>query len=254
MYIGQTSDAVGGFALFVDTNQNATLIGGYLFNDAGGDAIYGSCVVDGSGNGHSDIANVTTSFSISAAGSVSLNASADDSSFSFQMLGTNVSSGTFLSVSGFYRTNLAGSTDLEAIVAPDGWIYFSSPNHGGGGRAQVTAYGQAVTESSLGHSVSMFTLNQNATLNISSYVLNRVDSLPGPSPTMGAQQLKIANAQFIFSASGLTLGSTNIIQTCTNLNLGNWVSVVTNIANADTVTFTNTAAASRKFYRLMQLH
>jgi len=32
------------------------------------------------------------------------------------------------------------------------------------------------------------------------------------------------------------------------------MAAITNIANADTITFTDAAAASRKFYRLLQLH
>jgi hypothetical protein len=87
-----------------------------------------------------------------------------------------------------------------------------------------------------------------------SFILKRVDSLPVPIPMLGALQMKIENNQFIFSVSGLTPGSTNIIQACADLNLANWVSVVTNVANAGTATFTNTATASRQFYRLKQLN
>jgi hypothetical protein len=173
------------------------------------------------------------------------------------MAGSLVGSGTFLSVSGYYSTNLTGSTDLEAIVAPDGWIYFSSPNHGGGGRAEIAAYGQAVTENSLGHSISMFTLNQNATLNLTgstqgNYTLTREDSLP-TTPVLGAAELNLANGQFIFSATGLSVGSTNILQACADLNSANWVSVATNVATGGTGSFTNAVVASRQFFRLVQL-
>jgi uncharacterized repeat protein (TIGR03803 family) len=187
IYIGQTSDAVGGFALFVDTNQNAVLIGGYLYNDDDGTAFYGSCVVDAGGNGYSDIANVTTSFTISAAGSVSLTASADDSSFSYQMQGFKVLSGPFLSTAGLYTLDLGAGQTLTAIVAANGWIYRDSPSYGGGGRVQVTGYGQSATESSLGHSVNTFILNQNGTLTLNgSSTMNRVDSLPAPPVMQGA--------------------------------------------------------------------
>ncbi len=254
IYIGQTSDAVGGFALFVDTNQNATLIGGYLYNDDNGNAFYGSCVVAPGGNGYSDISNVTTSFTISPSGSVSLNANDDSAAFSYQMQGYNVLSGAFLSTSGLYTVDLGGGKTLTAIVAPNGWIYRDSPSYGGGGRVQVTAYGQSATESSLGHTVGTFILNQNATIVYSgSYTMNRVDSLPAPLPMLGTPKVNMANHQFVFSVSGLTPGSTNVIQACADLNLADWVSVATNVANADTATFTNMAAASRQFYRLIQL-
>jgi len=254
IYIGQTTDAVGGFALFVDTNQNATLIGGYLYNDDSGNAFYGSCVVGSGGSGYSDISNVTTSFTIFPSGSVSLNASADDDSFSYQMQGSNILSGPFLSTAGLYTVALGGGQTLTAIAAPDGWIYRDSPSYGGGGRVQVTAYGQSFTESSLGHMVGTFILNQNATITYDgSYTMNRVGSLPAPVPMLGTSQANMANGQFIFSVSGLTPGSTNIIQTCADLNLADWVSVATNVANADTATFTNPATVSRQFYRLIQL-
>ncbi len=256
VYVGQTSDSLGGFALFVDTNQNAVLIGGYLYNDDDGDPFYGSCTVDAGGNGHSDIANVTTSFTISPGGSVSFNGSADDGSYSNQMEGSLVASGPFLSVSGLYSIDLSGGQTLTAIVAPNGLIYRDSPSYGGGGRVQVTAYGQSATESSLGHMVSNFVLNQNATITLSgTMTLNRVDPLPVPAPVpmLGAAQMKMANGQFIFSASGLTQGSTNILQTCADPNLANWISIATNVANASTITLTNAVTASRQFYRVVQL-
>ncbi|HUD46490.1 MAG TPA: choice-of-anchor tandem repeat GloVer-containing protein [Candidatus Baltobacteraceae bacterium] len=165
----------------MDTNQNAVLIGGYLYNDDDGTAFYGSCVVDAGGNGYSDIANVTTSFTISAAGSVSLTASADDSSFSYQMQGFKVLSGPFLSTAGLYTLDLGAGQTLTAIVAANGWIYRDSPSYGGGGRVQVTGYGQSATESSLGHSVNTFILNQNATVTLNgSSTMNRADSVPTP--------------------------------------------------------------------------
>lgn len=257
VYVGQTSDGLGGFALFVDANQHAVLIGGYLYNDDDGDSLYGSCTVNANGTGSSDISGITNSFSISSDGSVSVIGGDDGDSYSYNMEGSLVGSGTFQSVSGFYRTNLTVSTDLEAIVAPNGWIYFSSPNHGGGGRVEITAYGQAVTENSLGHSVSLFTLNQNATINLSgstqgNYALTRVDALP-TAPALGATELNLANGQFIFSATSLSVGSTNILQACADLNSANWVSVATNMATGGTASFTNAVVSSHQFFRLVQL-
>ena len=84
------------------------------------------------------------------------------------------------------------------------------------------------------------------------YALNRVDSLP-TTPTLGATQLKLANGQFIFGASGLTVGSTNILQTCADLNSANWVAVATNVTNASTASFTNAVGKPPQFYRMVQL-
>jgi len=106
---------------------------------------------------------------------------------------------------------------------------------------------------SLGHNVNTFTLSQNAVIDLSgTYMLNRVDPFP-TTPVLGAPELNLANGQFIFSASGLSVGSTNILQACANLNSANWVSVATNVANASTASFTNAVVASHQFYRLVQL-
>ena len=64
----------------------------------------------------------------------------------------------------------------------------------------------------------------------------------------------ILAGQFQFNASGLTVGKTNVLQTATNL-LGQattWVSVSTNIATANTMSFTDSAKQQRLF-RLIQL-
>jgi len=247
IYLGQTADGLGGFALFVNASQNALLIGGYRYNDDDGDALYGSCTVNASGGGSSDISGINTSFTISSNGSVNLLGSADDGSYSFQMAGSRDSSGPFLSVSGSYSGEISGQT-IQAIVTPDGWIYQSSPNHGGGARVQVTAYGQAATESSLGHAVNTATLSQSAQIDLSGVLtLNRVDSLP----MLGAAGL--TNGLFVFSATGLTIGGTNVLQTCSQLNPTNWVSIATNISSASTASFTNAVGGGTHFFRLLQL-
>src|SRR5579872_2167672 len=110
IYLGQTADGLGGFALFVDARQNALLIGGYDYNDDNGDALYGSCAVNASGSGSSDISGITTSFTISSNGSVSVLGSADDGSYSFPMAGSLDSNGPFLSVSGSYSGEISGQT------------------------------------------------------------------------------------------------------------------------------------------------
>jgi hypothetical protein len=58
---------------------------------------------------------------------------------------------------------------------------------------------------------------------------------------------------FQFDVSGLTVGKTNMIETITDPSAPNWVTVVTNVAAASTMTFTNSATNSTAFFRVVQL-
>jgi hypothetical protein len=65
---------------------------------------------------------------------------------------------------------------------------------------------------------------------------------------------RIAAGTFRFDVSGLAIGKTNILQTSTNLaSTTSWVPLVTNVASSSTMSFTNPAALSRRFFRLLQL-
>ncbi|HEV2329986.1 MAG TPA: Ig-like domain-containing protein [Verrucomicrobiae bacterium] len=58
---------------------------------------------------------------------------------------------------------------------------------------------------------------------------------------------------FQFTATGLTVGKTNILQSSTNLaSLVTWVSIATNVAANSSVTFTNPVNTGRLFFRLVQ--
>ena len=166
VYDGLTSDGVGGFVLFVDANQKAVLIGGEGYT-GDGDSLYASCTVDTNGNGHSDISGITVSFTISSDGSVAVSGGSDGGSYPYQMAGSIVANGPFLSVAGLYTAPYSGGITLQAIVAPDGWVYTATPNHGGGGRVHITAYNHSTTDSSLGSVVAALTLNQDAVLDSS---------------------------------------------------------------------------------------
>ena len=63
---------------------------------------------------------------------------------------------------------------------------------------------------------------------------------------------KIVAGRFLFNASGLAVGKTNVLQNLTDLLTKNWVSVATNVATTNTMSFTN-AASGRAFFRLLQL-
>jgi hypothetical protein len=239
IYIGQTSDGLGGFALFVDANQQAVLIGGYLYNDDDGDAYYAACKVDASGNGSSGTDGVTSSFTISTNGSVSFIATPGGGSDSIQMAGSLVSNGPFLAVCGLYSGTVAGQK-TPAIVAADGWIYRSSPNFGGGGRAQVTAYGQGATENSLGHTVLNYTLNLNATLTLSgskNLILQRVDTVAPVTNTAGLS-INPPNAGTISGIKNgqvLKIGRTYPVSTTANNGFlfSNWTDGDGNVLSTD---------------------
>jgi len=56
---------------------------------------------------------------------------------------------------------------------------------------------------------------------------------------------------FLFDATGLTPGRTNILKTSTNLI--SWTSVSTNVATDSSMTFTNTITLPPRFFRLLEL-
>ncbi len=188
VYVGQTNDSTGagGFALFVDAKQKAILIGGDYVD--GGNPVYASCTVV-NGNGHSDIrggtasdvVQDTVSFTIHSDGSVNVTVNADphtdDYPWNWQVTGNVVSSGPFQAIAGYYTGSVGGLT-VEGVLSPDGWFYFSSPHHGGGGRGQFIAYGQPAADESQGSGTSTFTLSSGATIGITGphkATLTRVD-------------------------------------------------------------------------------
>ena len=65
---------------------------------------------------------------------------------------------------------------------------------------------------------------------------------------------RITAGTFQFVASGLAIGKTNIVEATTNLaSAPSWVFLSTNVATSSTMSFTNPAAISRRFFRLIQL-
>jgi len=65
---------------------------------------------------------------------------------------------------------------------------------------------------------------------------------------------RIVAGSFQFNASGLTVGKTNVLQASTNIaSAASWFSLATNVATASTMSFTNSATLSRRFFRLSQL-
>ena len=64
----------------------------------------------------------------------------------------------------------------------------------------------------------------------------------------------LAAGKFVFNASGLTPGKTNVLQSSTNpASPLSWGPVSTNVAGNSTASFTNTVAAGAHFFRILQL-
>ena len=58
-------------------------------------------------------------------------------------------------------------------------------------------------------------------------------------------------SQFLFDATGLTVGKTSVLQASTNLT--GWTAIKTNVANNASMTFTNAMTGPGRFFRLMEL-
>jgi len=59
--------------------------------------------------------------------------------------------------------------------------------------------------------------------------------------------------QFIFDVTGLMVGRTNVVECCTNLSVGTWFPVATNIATSTSTSVTNAVTAMPRFYRIHQM-
>lgn|ERR1019366_3601036 len=74
--------------------------------------------------------------------------------------------------------------------------------------------------------------------------------LPTP-PAIVLEAPRKEGSQFLFDATGLTVGKTNVLLTSTNLT--SWVATITNVAVSSSWTFTNTTVLPRRFFRLLEL-
>jgi len=76
-----------------------------------------------------------------------------------------------------------------------------------------------------------------------------VSSVGTPEITLSAP--RIESGLFLFEATGLTLGNTNVLETSTNLV--QWTAIQTNLADATTMTLTNTVQPGANLFRLVEL-
>ncbi len=200
--------------------------------------------MDASGNGRYDINDQTTAFTIRANGSVEVTVGADvgssDYPWSYQVMGNLVPSGPFQGVAGSYSGTVSGQA-VQAIVAPDGTVYFSSPNHGGAAMGNVLAYRQPATLASLGHQVETFTLSTDAsisatTTNLStgsslSFTMSRVAAAAvAPSPPL-ISGVDFSGGTLTLQGTNGALGGTYYVLWSTNLSvpLSQWPRLATNV-------------------------
>ena len=73
--------------------------------------------------------------------------------------------------------------------------------------------------------------------------------LPAPPGIVLESPRKEGN-QFLFDATGLTVGKTNVLLASTNLTA--WTAISTNISANTSMTFTNATTLSRRFFRLLE--
>ena len=71
------------------------------------------------------------------------------------------------------------------------------------------------------------------------------------SPVINLEAPRMEGGQFIFAATGLTVGKTNVLQSSTDL--ATWLPVSTNTVTGAAVTFTNASGFGQCFYRVVEL-
>jgi len=97
-----------------------------------------------------------------------------------------------------------------------------------------------------------YTLTVVASDNAGATATNSIAITISQQPTLAVP--RILTGKFVFDASGLTAGKTNVLLTSTNLTapIANWAPLSTNVATASMMSFTN-AQKTSAFFRLLQL-
>lgn len=78
-----------------------------------------------------------------------------------------------------------------------------------------------------------------------------VTAVNEPPPKVALASPRIVGGQFLFEATGLTVGKENVLEFSTNLI--HWTAVSTNLANNISMTFTNGVNPGARFFRVHQL-
>lgn len=75
--------------------------------------------------------------------------------------------------------------------------------------------------------------------------------IPPLPPVIILESARNEGGQFLFAATDLTAGKTNVLQASTNLT--SWAAIQTNVADRASLTFTNATTLPRHFFRLVKL-
>ena len=71
------------------------------------------------------------------------------------------------------------------------------------------------------------------------------------APIIILESPRIEGGQFLFDATGLTVGKTNVLEH--SASLGQWTAISTNIAAATSMTFTNSVTPGAHLFRVIEL-
>lgn len=91
-----------------------------------------------------------------------------------------------------------------------------------------------------------FTYKDKADLGTGTIIVNAVNA-----PSIALESPRFSGGQFLFEATGLTVGKENVLEFSTNLI--HWTTVSTNLANNISMTFTNGVNPGARFFRVYQL-
>ena len=75
-------------------------------------------------------------------------------------------------------------------------------------------------------------------------------SVPSATPVITLESPRLTGGQFLFEATGLTVGKTNVLLSSTNLT--SWTSIRTNVAAGSSMTFTNATSPGQRFFQVME--
>jgi len=91
-----------------------------------------------------------------------------------------------------------------------------------------------------------FTYKDKADLGTGTVIVTAVRA-----PSIALESPRMSGGQFLFEATGLTVGKASVLEFSTNLI--HWTAVSTNLANNISMTFTNGVNPGARFFRVYQL-
>jgi plastocyanin len=73
---------------------------------------------------------------------------------------------------------------------------------------------------------------------------------PSVTPTITLESPRLTNGQFLFAATGLTVGKSCVLMVSTNLT--SWTGIKTNVAAGSSLTFTNATVSGSRFFQVVE--